>query len=156
MRDHSGAREEFTNITVDEWGRWFTDKKKIINEKILSHFKQNLFRDETGIYIYQTFHEHAEKGYISVHGPLLALFRISDDSFIFESLDEQKISETEIILYGERPLLRVNRLGAWAHISAGVSPYFSERLTEDNGTFEFNRSIIAVKKNIDWITAVGS
>ena len=147
---HTGAREEFTQIRIDALGRWFAGEQPIINEKVLSHFKQNLFRDEKGIYIYQAFHEHAEKGYILVQGPLLALFRIERDLFIFESLEKQKISETEIILYEEHPLLRINRLNAWANILAGISPYFSEKLTEKNEVFYFAGLQIPCEKNIKW------
>jgi hypothetical protein len=84
---HESAREEFTNIRVNREGRWFTGPKEIINFKVISHFKQNLFRDAKGIYIYQTFRQFAEKGYITVEGPLLSVFRIDGDRLIFDSLD---------------------------------------------------------------------
>ena len=132
LPDHSNAREEFTNIRVTRDSRWFTGAKEIINFKVISHFKQHLFRDSKGIYIYQIFREFAEKGYITVEGPLLAVFRVDNDKITFDSLDELALNATEVVLNTDDEALYVYypRLGCFAAVPAGVVPYFSEYLHE--------------------------
>lgn len=137
--DHSKAREEFTNIRVTRQSHWFTGPKEIINYKVISHFKQNLFRDAKGIYIYQSFREFAEKGYITVEGPLLAVFRVDDQKIILDSLDEISSAEAEVIQNSEDEALYVfyPRLGCYASVPAGVVPYFSAFLQETADGFTF-------------------
>lgn len=136
---HSNAREEFTNIRVTRQSHWFTGPKEIINHKVISHFKQNLFRDAKGIYIYQTFREFAEKGYITVEGPLLAVFRVDEEKIIFDSLDELPLNDTEVIQNSEDEALYVfyPRLACYAGVPAGVVPYFSAHLQETADGFTF-------------------
>ncbi len=132
LPDHSSAREEFTNIRVTRDSRWFTGPKEIINFKVISHFKQSLFRDAKGIYIYQTFRAFAEKGYITVEGPLLAVFRVDAEKITFDSLDEVPLAGVDVILNQEDETLYVYypRLQCYASVPAGVVPYFSEYLHE--------------------------
>lgn len=129
---HENAREEFTNIRVTRESRWFTGPKEIINDKVISHFKQSLFRDSKGVYIYQTFREFAEKGYITVEGPLLAVFRLDAGNMILDSMDEIALTEVDVVLNTDDESLYVHypRLDCYAAIPAGVVPYFSEYLTE--------------------------
>ncbi len=129
---HEGAREEFTNIRVTRDSRWFTGAKEIVNFKVISHFKQNLFRDSKGIYIYQTFRAFAEKGYIAVEGPLLAVFRVDEQKITFDSLDEVPLTAVDVVLNTADETLYVYypRLACYAAIPAGVVPYFSEYLHE--------------------------
>lgn len=136
---HESAREEFTNIRVTREGRWYTGPKEIINFKVISHFKQNLFRDAKGIYIYQTFRQFAEKGYITVEGPLLSVFRIEGDTLIFDSLDSVALKELHVVLNSddEAPYIYYGRLGCYANVPAGVSPYFSDLLEERGDSFTF-------------------
>jgi hypothetical protein len=149
---HESAREEFTNIRVTRESRWFTGEKEIINHKVISYFKQNLFRDERGIYIYQTFRQFSEKGYITVLGPLLTVFRIDAEKIIFDSLDEMKPAETEIVLNldDQSPYVYYPRLKCYAGIPAGVSPYFSELLEERGDVFAFCGKPITSRPISSW------
>jgi len=135
--DHSSAREEFTNIRVTREGKWFTGIKEIVNWKVVSHFKQHLFRDEKGIYIYQTFRQFSEKGYITVEGPLLAVFRVEADKIILDSLDEIGEDAADVIVNteDELPYVLYPRLRCYASVPAAVAPYFSEVITETAGGF---------------------
>ena len=142
--DHSNAREEFTNIRVtgargSSAGRWFTGSKEIINYKVISHFKQHLFRDEKGIYIYQTFRQFSEKGYITVEGPLLAVFRIDREKITFDSLDEIATATAEVVINtgDEAAYVYYPRLGCYAVVAASVSPDFSAFLKEEGDVFLF-------------------
>ena len=151
--DHSHAREEFTNIRVTRDSRWFTGPKEIINFKVISHFKQNLFRDEKGIYIYQEFRQFAEKGYITVEGPLLAVFRVDDEKLTFDSLDEIPLNSVDVILNTDDETLYVYypRLGCYATIPAGVVPYFSQHLHESaDGKHTFCGKPVALQAISNW------
>lgn len=150
--DHSNAREEFTNIRITRASRWFTGEKEIINHKVISHFKQNLFRDGKGIYIYQTFREFAEKGYITVEGPLLSVFRVDEQKIIFDSLDEIALSDADVVQNSEDEALYVfyPRLGCYASVPAGVVPYFSAHLKETADGFTFFGKIIGERLIDRW------
>ncbi len=152
FRQHSSAREEFTNIRVTREGRWFTGPKEIINFKVISHFKQSLFRDAKGIYIYQTFRQFAEKGYITVEGPLLSIFRIDGSQLILDSLDELPVVEAEIVLNSddEAPYVWYPRLGCYANVPAGVAPYFSELLEENEDSFTFYGKPVETRAITEW------
>jgi hypothetical protein len=130
---HESAREEFTNILVNREGRWFTGPKEIINDKVISHFKQNLFRDEKGVYIYQTFKQFSEKGYITVKGPLLEVFRIDADKITLDSLDTVALGNAEITVNSddEALYLRYDRLGCYASVPAAVAPDFAAFIEEE-------------------------
>lgn len=136
--DHSSAREEFTNIRVTREGRWFTGAKEIVNWKVVSHFKQHLFRDEKGIYIYQTFRQFSEKGYITVEGPLLAVFRVEPEKMVLDSLDELVEDEVGVVVNAEDdlPYVFYPRLGCYASVPAAVAPSFSEIMTETPAGFK--------------------
>ncbi|AFM13251.1 hypothetical protein [Turneriella parva] len=149
---HETAREEFTNIRVARDGRWFTGAKEIINFKVISHFKQNLFRDAKGVYIYQTFRQFAEKGYITVEGPLLSVFRIDGDTLIFDSLDAVPLDELRVVLNSddESPYIYYDRLGCYANVPAGVAPYFSERLEQQGDLFTFCGKPVELRSIAVW------
>jgi hypothetical protein len=152
MDDHAHARSEHTNIRVSLEGRWFTGTKEIVNDKVISHFKQSLFRDDTGIYIYQTFRQFAEKGYITVEGPLLSVFRIDAENVTFDSLDTLPMREAEVCIdeADGNPYLFFPRLQCYASIGAGVSPYFSEFLEESGDGFTFCGKPVKVKSITVW------
>lgn len=144
LPDHSSAREEFTNIRITRGrgtsaGRWFTGSKEIVNYKVISHFKQNLFRDEKGIYIYQTFKQFSEKGYITVEGPLLEVFRVDRDKITFDSLDEMPTATAEVVMNedDEAAYVYYPRLGCYAVVAASASPDFSTLLSEEGDVFLF-------------------
>lgn len=150
--DHSGAREEFTNIRVTREGRWFTGAKEIINYKVISHFRQHLFRDDKGIYIYQTFRQFAEKGYITVEGPLLSVFRADRENLTFDSLDTLPVAEAQVVQNSEDEALYVYypRLGCYASVPASVSPDFSALLIEEGEVILFCGRPIEVRSIADW------
>lgn len=137
--EHNHAREEFTNIRVarDKQGnsRWFTGEKEIINHKVISHFKQHLFRDAKGIYIYQTFRQFAEKGYIKVEGPLLSVFRVDSDVITLDSLDTIPVNEVHVIQNADDEALYVfyPRLQCYAGVGASVAPDFAALIEEKDG-----------------------
>jgi len=150
--NHSGAREEFTNIRVTRESRWFTGAKEIINYKVISHFKQHLFRDEKGIYIYQTFREFAEKGYINVEGPLLSVFRADAEKITFDSLDELPVEDAHVVQNDDDDALYVvyPRLGCYASVTAAVAPAFAELIREDGDSFLFCGKPISHKRIQTW------
>lgn len=152
FRQHESAREEFTNIRVTREGRWFTGDKEIINYKVISHFKQNLFRDAKGIYIYQTFRQFAEKGYITVDGPLLSVFRIDGATLIFDSLDAVPLENLTVVLNSddEAPYIYYDRLGCYANVPAGVAPYFSALLEENEDVFTFCGRPVEIRAIAEW------
>lgn len=158
MPDHSTAREEFTNIRVTRDGRggsrWFTGPKEIINFKVISYFKQHLFRDAKGIYIYQTFRQFSEKGYITVEGPLLEVFRIDAGKITLDSLDELPLSEARVVLNTDDDALYVHyaRLGCYAVVSNSVAPDFADHLKEADGDFHFQGSPVTREKITRWQT----
>lgn len=150
--DHSGAREEFTNIRVTREGRWFTGDKEIVNYKVISHFKQHLFRDAKGIYIYQTFRQFAEKGYITVEGPLLSVFRADRERLTFDSLDTLPVTEAEVIQNSEDEALYVYypRLGCYASVPAAVSPDFAALLSEEGERILFCGRPVKAQRISTW------
>lgn len=141
---HENAREEFTNIRVTREGRWFTGAKEIVNTKVISYFKQNLFRDAKGIYIYQTFREFAEKGYITTAGPLLTLFRADAATLTFDSMDSMETAAAKVVIDGEDecPYIFYPRLACYASVPAAVAPDFSQLLSEDDENFRFNGRVV--------------
>lgn len=149
---HEHAREEFTNIRVTREGRWFTGPKEIINYKVISHFKQHLFRDEKGIYIYQTFRQFAEKGYITVEGPLLSVFRADHEKLTLDSLDSIALSEAQVIQDSDDEALYVYypRLGCYASVPASVSPDFSAHLSEEGERILFCGRPIETRSIQSW------
>lgn len=149
---HETAREEFTNIRVTREGRWFTGNKEIVNWKVIAHFKQHLFRDEKGIYIYQTFKQFSEKGYITVEGPLLSVFRADHEKLTFDSLDTLPASEARVVQNSDDDALYVfyPRLGCYASVPAAVSPDFAQLLTEDGEHIMFCGRPIERQKIVEW------
>jgi hypothetical protein len=149
---HEAAREEFTNIRVTRDGRWFTGSKEIVNYKVISHFKQHLFRDEKGIYIYQTFRQFAEKGYITVEGPLLSVFRADREKLTFDSLDTLPVAEAQLVQNSEDDALYVYypRLGCYASVPAAVSPDFALLLSEEGERILFCGRPIEVRVIDRW------
>jgi hypothetical protein len=149
---HDAAREEFTNIRVTRDGRWFTGSKEIVNYKVVSHFKQHLFRDEKGIYIYQTFRQFAEKGYITVEGPLLSVFRADREKLTFDSLDTLPVAEAQVVQNSEDDALYVYypRLGCYASVPAAVSPDFALLLSEEGERILFCGRPIEVRVIDRW------
>ena len=149
---HESAREEFTNIRVTREGRWFTGPKEIINFKVISHFKQNLFRDAKGIYIYQTFRQFAEKGYITVEGPLLSVFRLEGETMFFDSLDAMPLAEVHVVLNSAdaAPYVQYPRLGCFANVPAGVAPYFSDLLEEQGDSITFCGKPVETRAITEW------
>ncbi|GAB4436263.1 MAG: hypothetical protein OHK0011_19390 [Turneriella sp.] len=149
---HQNAREEFTNIRVTRDGRWFTGTREIVNYKIISHFKQHLFREEKGIYIYQTFRQFAEKGYITVEGPLLSVFRADREKLTLDSLDTLPVAEAEVIQNRDDEALYVYypRLSCYASVPASVSPDFSALLSEEGERILFCGRPIAVRSIESW------
>jgi hypothetical protein len=155
--DHSVAREEFTNIRISRdrssgASRWFTGPKEIVNEKVISYFKQHLFRDAKGIYIYQEFRQFSEKGYITVEGPLLEVFRVDAEKITFDNLDEVPTAVVEVVLNSddEAPYVYYPRLQCYAAVGAGVSSSFSEFLTEAVDGFLFHGKPVPVTKISHW------
>ncbi len=155
--DHSAAREEFTNIRVSRdrssgASLWFTGPKQIVNDKVISYFKQHLFRDAKGIYIYQTFRQFAEKGYITVEGPLLEVFRVDAEKITFDNLDELPTAEVRVTLNSddEAPYIYYPRLQCYATVAAGVSPFFSEFLAEQGDGFTFCGKPVLVEQISRW------
>ena len=149
---HKNAREEFTNIRVTREGRWFTGAKEIINYKVISHFKQQLFRDDKGIYIYQTFRQFAEKGYITVEGPLLSVFRADEANLTLDSLDTFPVAEAQVIQNSDDEALYVYypRLGCYASVPASVSPDFAKLLSEEGELTLFCGRPIEVRPITTW------
>jgi len=149
---HQNAREEFTNIRVTRDGRWFTGAKEIVNYKIISHFKQHLFRDEKGIYIYQTFRQFSEKGYITVEGPLLSVFRADENALTFDSLDTLPVSEAQVVQNSDDEALYVYypRLACYASVPAAVSPDFAKLLSEEGERILFCGRPIEVRQITRW------
>ncbi|MBV6492101.1 MAG: hypothetical protein LDLANPLL_00092 [Turneriella sp.] len=153
IQEHAHAREEFTNVRVSRAGTWFTGEKPIINYNIISHFKQNLFRDTKGVYIYQTFRQFAEKGYITVEGPLLSVFRVDENILTFDNLDTLPSHSAKIIQNLKDGSLYVfyPRLGCYASVPASVSPDFSLFLEEKVDGFTFCGTLIEKKRIIQWV-----
>ncbi len=149
---HQNAREEFTNIRVTREGKWFTGAKEIVNYKVISHFKQHLFRDEKGIYIYQTFRQFAEKGYITVEGPLLSVFRADQEKLTLDSLDILPVREAEVVQNSDDEALYVfyPRLKCYASVPAAVSPDFAELMSEEGERILFCGRLIEVKSITVW------
>lgn len=149
--DHSSAREEFTNIRVTREGKWFTGVKEIVNWKVISHFKQHLFRDEKGIYIYQTFRQFSEKGYIQISGPLLTVFRVDAENITFDSLDTLPIAEVRVVQNTEDDALYVfyPRLGCYASVTASVAPDFAA-LLEGEEDPHFAGKPVTIRAITDW------
>lgn len=150
--DHKNAREEFTNIRVTREGRWFTGPKEIINYKVISHFKQHLFRDSKGIYIYQTFRQFAEKGYITVEGPLLSVFRADHEQLTFDSLDTLTLADAQVVQNSDDEALYVYypRLACYASVPASVSPDFAKLLSEEGEQILFCGRPIKVQQITTW------
>lgn len=116
------------------------------------YFKQNLYRDAKGIYIHQTFRQFAEKGYITVEGPLLTVFRIDANRTIFDNLDEVATAELSCIWNtdDEAAYFFYERLRCYASVGAGVAPYFSEFLEETGDGFSFYAKPVEVRKITQW------
>ncbi len=152
IADHSHAREENTNIHITREGHWFTGDKKIVNFRVVSHFKQSLFRDAKGIYVYQTFRQFAEKGYITVKGPLLHVFRIDRNEIMLDSLDTLPTASAKIYQNTEDEALYLyyERLDCYASIPAAVAPALGELLSEDNGVVYFNGKPVASTAITAW------
>lgn len=150
--DHSQAREENTSIRITREGHWFTGDKKIVNYRVVSHFKQSLFRDAKGIYVYQTFRQFAEKGYIAVQGPLLSVFRVDQNEIMLDSLDTLPTATVKIYQNTEDEALYLyyERLGCYASIPAAVAPAFGELLSEDKGVVYFNDKPVTSMAIIAW------
>lgn len=149
---HQNAREEFTNIRVARDGRWFTGNKEIVNWKVIAHFKQHLFRDAKGIYIFQTFKQFSEKGYITVEGPLLSVFRADREKLTFDSLDTLPVAEAEVVQNSEDEALYVYypRLRCYASVPAAVAPDFAALLSEAGGCILFCGRPITQRKIVAW------
>lgn len=149
---HSTAREEFTNIRISREANWFTGAKEIINYKVISYFKQNLFRDSKGIYIYQTFGKFSEKGYITVAGPLLSVFRVDREKLVFDSLDEITAADADLFVNADDEALYVfyPRLGCYATVSASVAPDFAGLLEDGTEGVRYFGRALTKRKIISW------
>ena len=151
MRVTLPIREEFTRIRVDPSGKWYTGNLRIKNEKVLGFFKKNLHRDEKGIYIYNTFGEFSEKGYIKVGGPLLKVVELDQNQFTLENGEIILSTNSEIISdEGLTPYLRIPSLGAWASLSSYAAVKFGEFTHESGEGFFFQRIKIKMCRDIEW------
>lgn len=83
-----------SEIIIDSSGRWFFRGNEIIQEKVLSYFKQNLKEDGDGIYIENHYGKFVEHGYIeSNYYPLkLIEYDYSHEGLFFLSENERVFS----------------------------------------------------------------
>ncbi len=144
-------RVEFTNISVQKNGKWFTNGREIINTRVLSFFKKSLYRDQTGIYIENEFGLLKEKGYIKVHGPILSVHSIEGRFFLLENGEHIKIQCSHLVLDNNlSPYLKVSRLNAWSffdHTSAGQ---LANLIRETDNTFFFGEQALQIHDQIKW------
>ena len=144
-------REEFTQIRIDITGTWYTGGLKIINPKILLFFKTHLYRDKKGIYIYNTFGEFSEKGYIKIEGPLLQIIDIVEDSLVLENKETIFNQDAEIMLDEHLiPYAKLPRLQVWSVFSSKSAVKFGTMIEELNGQYFWLGNKIKVLSDIKW------
>lgn len=145
MNDNSSVRIEFTNIRIEPDGKWFTGDKQIINENVIRYFRENLFRDNQGVYIMHRFRELAEKGYIMVNGPVDFVFRVEENAFLLLSGRTVPFSNARIFSDAHgRPYLFIKNLRLFAGFTNAVSSQLSQVIEEEDGDMVFLRNKIAV------------
>ena len=144
-------RIEFTDIQVRENGKWYTKNIPIQNKKILEYFKKNLHRDEKGIYIFNTFGQFSEKGYIKANGPILKVTDIKKDAFTLETGEEIKKIEAKILLgHKMTPFLEVPRLKTWAVFSRELSDILGDIIEISGDKYIWRGEEIPVVETVEW------
>ena len=146
------ARVEQTGILIDDKGDWFSkDKKKIINTEILTYFKKNLHRDDSGVFIFNEFGKLAEKGYIVIEGPPLMVVSFDHENIFLDNGEKQNIVETSFFWGpGDRPLIIYNPLNVWAGFQRQAYQNLATRLHERGTVIHFEEKNIHILTSIDW------
>lgn len=87
--EEKNCRKYDSEIVVEKNDRWLYKGNEIIQEKVLDFFRKNLFEDENGIYILNTYGNLIEHGYITVKGfPLfITNFLKDEDKLLLRSND---------------------------------------------------------------------
>ncbi|MDX1957519.1 MAG: hypothetical protein SFU98_03045 [Leptospiraceae bacterium] len=97
---HVNAREFDSEIFIDEKDKWIFRGNEITLKEVLDHFKQNLFEDEKGVYIYNTMGNLAEKGYVNLLGFPLHIFNFEqkgNQSFFYT--DSKEILDVKDLIF---------------------------------------------------------
>ena len=92
----------FSEIEVKPSGNWFYKGNKIVQREVLDYFKKNLFEDEKGAYIKNTFHNLTEFAYINLEGYALHITDFIEDKtnyfFICETKEKLNILSLNFFL----------------------------------------------------------
>ena len=141
----------FTDIQVKEDGRWYSKNILIQNLRILSYFKKNLHRDQKGIFIFNTFKELSEKGYMVIRGPVLKVTDIEKNLFLLETGETIHKNKAKLVLSQKMTLLlKIPRLRAWAFFSKELSDSLAEMIEISGEKYFWNRKEIKVVPKIKW------
>jgi hypothetical protein len=98
----NGQRIFNSEITIDESNRWYFRGQEIIHVFVLDFFRKNLFEDEKGIYILNSYGQFSEKGYVECYGfPLFFISWVIDENnhLAFRSNGGQDYSLQELNFY---------------------------------------------------------
>ena len=154
MIENSASRNiriEATGIQVREDGRWYRKDIPIQNRKVLSYFKNNLHRDPKGIFIFNTFKEFAEKGYINIHGPVLKVTDIKTNLFLLETGEAIHRNKARLMMNQKMTLfLKIPRLGAWAVFSRELSDRLAEMIEMVGEKYIWDGKEIKIATKIKW------
>jgi hypothetical protein len=142
-----------SEITIDDNNRWFFRGQEIVHSYVLDFFRENLFEDEKGIYILNTYGKFSEKGYLTCNGfPLFLIFvEETEDSLVFHSNNSKTYTLEELNFYFDDKqrlfCIHKNQRLLKFGLSKSVLNFLSEFLTEEEDKYflTFNQ----IKKEIN-------
>lgn len=98
-----------SEIIIDSSSRWFFRGNEITLDTVLTYFRENLFEDEQGIYIFNTYGNLTEKGYLTCIGYPLRVVNLefAETSLIFigDNKSTLPLSESKIFVDREHRLV---------------------------------------------------
>jgi len=137
-------------IKINTQGDWFANNVIIVNKDILNYYKQNLHKDQQGIYILNRFHSLEEKVYLQIEGPLLKVLKINKNKLLLESHEEIDASDAQLVEFHTKIYLKIPSLECWASFSRQALFDLSELLESTEETFFWNKKTIQHVPAIKW------
>ena len=137
-------------IKINTRGEWFANNVIIINKDILNYYKQNLHKDQKGIYILNRFHSLEEKVYLHIEGPLLKVLKIKKNKLLLENREEIDADDAHLVEFHTKIYLKIPTLECWAAFSRQALFDLSELLENAGETYFWNKKTIQHVPAIKW------
>ena len=130
-----------SEIIIDSSSRWFFRGNEITLDTVLAYFRENLYEDEGGIYIFNSYGNLSEKGYVTCIGYPLKIVDLESQenslSFIGDNKSKLSMKETDIFVDPDNRLLvrKKDEKRLLYVCSRDVHTRLGDYIEDENGNF---------------------